>query len=76
MRRRASPRLQTIALIGAEPLDAKLRLVYRSLGVSRFIAKPFEIGVLLQAIEGGKLTAKTRTSHPSLERDVHDRIDE
>lgn len=64
MRRRASPRLQIIAMIGAKPLDAKLRPLFRSLGVSRFIAKPVEISVLLEAIEGGRFTAKAVAAKP------------
>ena len=56
-RRQSLPKLQTIALTGAQSLDARLRLLFRTLGVGRFIAKPFEIGELLEAIEGGRFTA-------------------
>ena len=62
-RRQSLPKVQTIALTGAQSLDAKLRLVFRSLGVSRFIAKPFEIGELLEAIEGGRFTAGPVATH-------------
>ena len=70
MRRQASPRLQIIALTGAQPLDARLKPMFRSLGVSKFISKPVEIGILLEAIEAGRLTAKTLALAPGVESDV------
>lgn len=64
MRRQALPSLQTIALTGAKPLDTKLRPLFRSLGVSRFVPKSLGVGVLLEAIEGGRFTARSVAPHP------------
>lgn len=64
MRRREVPHVRTIAMTGPARLDPGVKPVLRTLGVSKFLAKPLEIELLLRAIAGGWSTVRSRRYAP------------